>query len=241
MPLHEEFFPPVRTTAEAAALQRRLAAEIRLQPLAGEVRRVLGADVHFAGETGCAVLTVLAADTLEPLETVSAEAPLFFPYVSGFLAFREIPPLLAAFRKLSHAPDLLLCDGQGIAHPRGMGLASHLGLILGLPTIGCAKSRLVGEHGLLPRERGSSVALRHGGRTVGRVVRTRDGVAPLFVSPGHLVDIDDAVCWTLACCRRFRLPEPTRLAHLAARALARHPVDETSGGENNPDSCNKFP
>ncbi|MBP7865443.1 MAG: deoxyribonuclease V [Acidobacteria bacterium] len=219
--VNEVGFPPVRTTAEAAAVQHRLASQVSLEPLKGPIDRVLGADVHVAGDTGYAVLVVVDTATLRPVETVEAEAPVEFPYVSGFLSFREIPPILAAFARLSARPDLVLCDGQGIAHPRGLGLASHLGLVLGIPTIGCAKSRLVGAHGPLPFARGSRVPLVYGGREVGRVVRTRDGVAPLFVSPGHRVDFDGAVEWTLICCGRFRLPEPTRLAHQAARRRSR--------------------
>lgn len=219
--VNEVGFDPVHTTAEAAKIQHKLASQVSLEPLDGPVDLVLGADVHFAGDTAHAVLVLVDLKTLRPMEIVEAAAAVDFPYVSGFLSFRETPAILTAFGKLSARPDLVLCDGQGIAHPRGLGLASHLGLVLGVPTIGCAKSRLVGTHDPLPFARGSWVPLVYGGREVGRVVRTRDGVAPLFVSPGHRVDLDGAVEWVLRCCGRYRLPEPARLAHQAARRRSR--------------------
>jgi deoxyribonuclease V len=136
--------------------------------------------------------------------------------VPGLLTFREAPLILAAFEKLKVAPDLVIVDGQGIAHPRRIGLASHLGLCLGLPTIGCAKSRLCGEHEMPGFEAGSYAELRDNGEVIGVVLRTRAGVKPVYVSIGHLIDLPSAVRTVLDCCRGYRLPEPTRLAHQAA-------------------------
>ena len=162
---------------------------------------------------------VLSYPDLEVIETAGHVARARFPYVPGYLSFREIPVLLGAFRKIRRRPDLVVCDGQGVAHPRRFGLASHLGLVLGMPSIGCAKSRLVGDHDEPRRERGSSVPLIFEGREVGAVVRTRDGVAPLYVSPGHRIDVEGAARLVLSCCRGVRLPEPTRRAHMEVNVL----------------------
>jgi len=157
------------------------------------------------------------------------EAPLTFPYVPGLLAFREVPVLAEAFRRLSQRPDLLLVDGQGLAHPRRFGIACHLGLLLDLPTIGCAKSRLVGEHGPLGEDVGRRTELRDGPEVLGLVLRTRAGVTPVYVSVGHRIGLSEAAEWTLRLCRGYRLPEPARLAHQAAggqtqtRAAVVHP------------------
>jgi deoxyribonuclease V len=137
---------------------------------------------------------------------------LGFPYVPGLLSFREAPALLAALRKLQRAPDVLMCDGQGLAHPRRFGIACHVGLICQRPAIGCAKSLLVGEHDVLPAERGARVPLRHRGESVGTVLRTQSGIKPVYVSVGHRMDLATAERLVLACAVRYRLPEPTRLA-----------------------------
>ncbi|MGE3182809.1 MAG: endonuclease V, partial [Phycisphaerae bacterium] len=146
------------------------------------------------------------------LESHVVVAQLKFPYVPGLLSFREAPALLRAFAKLEKIPDVVLCDGQGLAHPRRLGLASHLGLWLRIPTIGCAKSRLCGEHRMPARTRGSRTKLVHQAELVGTVVRTRDDVRPLYVSVGNLCTLADAVRLTLACSVGYRMPEPTRLA-----------------------------
>ncbi len=149
------------------------------------------------------------------LEEATFSARVSFPYIPGLLTFREGPPLITAFAKLSQLPDFILFDGQGIAHPRGIGLAAHLGLILDRPAIGCAKSRLVGTHAPVGEKRGDWTGLIHQERQVGAVLRTRDRIKPVFVSQGHRIGLERAVTLVLACCRGYRIPEPTRRAHLA--------------------------
>jgi deoxyribonuclease V len=164
---------------------------------------------------------VLAFPELEIVETRTLEAPLVFPYIPGLLSFREAPALIECFRALGRRPDLVLIDGQGIAHPRRLGLAAHVGLWLGIPTIGCAKKRLIGEHDEPGPERGRAAPLFDAGQRIGTVLRTRTRVKPLFISPGHLIDIPSATRLALACAPRFRLPEPTRLAHQCVTRLKR--------------------
>ena len=208
----------------AVALQRRLAQDLDLHPPAGWTPRlVAGVDVSYEkhGDLFFAGVVVLSLDDLTPVTTATARGRVDFPYIPGLLSFRELPILLDAFRQLPLVPDAVLVDGQGIAHPRRLGLASHLGLWLGLPTVGCAKSRLCGEHSPAGALRGDGVPLRHQGEEIGAVLTTRDNVKPLYISPGHRMDIATAVRLTLACGRRYRLPEPTRQAHLLTNALRR--------------------
>lgn len=207
----------------AIELQRRLAAEVRLEPFKSMPRLVAGADVSAPRGRGkvVAAVAVLRLPDLEPVEVVRAERPASFPYVPGLLSFREAPALLAAFRRLKARPGAVIFDGQGLAHMRGLGLACHMGLWLGVPSVGCAKSRLVGEHGPVGEERGSRTPLVFKDRTVGAVLRTRAGVKPVYVSPGHLTDVGGAVELVLTCTGRYRLPEPTRLAHIAAGEAGR--------------------
>jgi deoxyribonuclease V len=185
------------------------------------VRRVAGVDVSYdrRSPTLFAAVVVLDAVTLEPLETVGARERARFPYVPGYLSFREAPAVLRAFVKLRQAPDLLLCDGHGVAHPRRFGLACHLGIWLDLPTIGCAKSRLVGSHPEPGVRRGCHRAVIDEAEKVGEVVRTRGGVRPVYVSVGHRVSLTTARRWALRLARRYRLPEPIRAAHLAVNQL----------------------
>jgi deoxyribonuclease V len=157
------------------------------------------------------------------VEYAIATRPATFPYIPGLLSFREGPVILDAMNKLSAAPDLLIFDGQGVAHPRRLGIASHIGLLLDLPSIGCAKSRLCGQHEEPGLERGSHVPLMDKGETIGSVVRTRSGVKPVFVSVGHRLDLRTSVEYVLACCRGYRLPETTRRAHLMASSKAQFP------------------
>lgn len=203
---------------EAMALQSRLATEIDCRDDFGPVTRVAGVDVGFEdnGATTRAAVAVLAYPSLHLVTSAIARLPTRFPYVPGLLSFREVPAVLAAMEQLDVAPDLLLCDGQGIAHPRRLGIASHLGLLLDIPSIGVAKTRLIGKHGEVPNERGAWVPLRDGGETVGAVLCTRQGVKPLYVSPGHRIGLESAIAWVMACLTRYRLPETTRWAHRLA-------------------------
>ena len=202
--------------AEARALQQRLRERVRLEPLSAPVQVVGGVDVSVRGEVARAAVVLLSFPKMEPLEAATAEVDLAFPYVPGLLAFREGPAVLAALERLRGEPDVLMFDAQGLAHPRRMGLATHIGVLLDRPSIGCAKSRLCGEHEEPPPERGGWVPLLDGEEVIGAVVRTRAGVRPLYVSVGHRVDLETAVELALACCTRYRLPEPTRWAHRVA-------------------------
>jgi deoxyribonuclease V len=194
-----------------------------------EPRLVAGLDVAYAGDGGgsgdlvAAGVVVLSAATLEPVERATAVGRTTFPYVPGLFAFRELPVLLEALGRLRHTPDLLLCDGQGLAHPRRFGLACHVGVVTGLPTAGVAKTPFVGAHdpALLGTRRGDWAPLTDAGDVVGRVLRTQDGVKPVYVSTGHAIDLATAARHVLALAPRYRLPETTRLAdRLSREALA---------------------
>ena len=210
---------------EAMDTQRRLASQVVSSGDPGEVRTVAGVDISVLAKGGRpdgpgraparGAVVVLSYPGLELLEQAVVEAEVTFPYVPGLLSFREVPVLLEPLSRV-RKPDLLMVDGQGLAHPRRFGIACHLGLLLDVPTIGCAKSRLCGEHGEPDRTAGSQSELRDGGQVIGAVLRTRDGVNPLYVSIGHRIGLSEAVEWVLRCCRGLRLPEPTRLAHQAA-------------------------
>jgi deoxyribonuclease V len=202
--------------AQARKTQERLAARVRLSPLRKSPASVAGVDAAFTASQVIAAACLFSFPSLEPLEDRVAVRELRFPYVTGFLSFREGEAIMEAVRGLSRKPDLLLVDGQGIAHPRRIGIASHVGVLLGLPTVGCAKSRLIGEYAEIGPRKGAAVPLRDKGETIGAVVRTRNGVRPLFVSPGHRVDIAQAVAFTLACTGATRIPEPLRRAHFLA-------------------------
>lgn len=203
---------------KARAMQERLAPRVIREDRLGEVRRVAGLDVGFedGGRTTRAAVALLRFPELSLEEQASCRSPTRFPYVPGYLSFREIPGVLAALRKLGQPPDLILCDGQGLAHPRRFGLACHLGVLCDLPSIGVAKSRLIGEHGPLPPEKGNWVPLMDGEETIGAVLRTRTNVSPVFVSIGHRISLATAVDFVLRCTPRFRLPETTRFAHRLA-------------------------
>lgn len=202
---------------QAVAVQRRLRERVRLRP-APLPGRLAGLDCAFLDDSVIAVGVVWDTAGKIVVETRAARAPLRFPYVPGLLSFREVPVLLKVLRRLQTPVGGILCDGQGIAHPRRLGLATHLGLIVGLPTVGCAKSRLCGTHREPGQRRGSVAPLMDEEVRIGSVLRTRDGVKPLYVSPGHLVDHASSIDWVLACGAGYRLPEPTRLAdRLVAR------------------------
>ncbi len=210
------------TPAEAAVLQCRLARRLVLSG-APRPRLVAGVDGSYTrfSPVMWAGIVVWDVETGEVVERVARSGRTPFPYVPGFLTFREGPLVLQVFGELRHRPDAVLFDGQGIAHPRGLGLASHLGLWLGLPSVGCAKSRLCGEADEPPAAPGGWAPLTFAGRTVGAALRTKTGCKPLFVSSGHLIGLEAAIGLVLACCRGYRLPEPTRQAHLLVNAARR--------------------
>ena len=205
---------------QAAQVQITLRARLVLTwPPGKTVATIGGVDVGLDQATAHAAIVVLSYPDLVPLEGATAESPLVFPYIPGLLAFREGPASLAAWEKLQHKPDLLMFDGQGIAHPRGIGIASQMGLWLECPSIGVAKSRLYGRHTPLGPKRGDWVELydeRDRRRVIGAVLRTRENVNPLYISPGHLIDLPMCIEFVLRCCTRYRLPEPTRWAHRVA-------------------------
>ncbi|MGB4947129.1 MAG: deoxyribonuclease V [Candidatus Competibacter denitrificans] len=206
------------TPAEAIALQQALRGRVILADRLGAVRRVAGVDVGFEadGTVTRAAVAVLAYPGLELLETTIARRPTEFPYVPGLLSFRELPAVLDALTQLCEPPDLLLCDGQGIAHPRRFGIASHLGLLMDLPSIGVGKTRLYGTGVEPPHQRGQWSPLRVHQEVIGAIVRTRSGVKPLYVSSGHRVSLETAIGYVMGCCTRYRLPETTRQAHRLA-------------------------
>ena len=207
-----------KTTGEARAIQERLRDQVVRRDELAEVRRVAGLDVGFPGggdETRAGV-AILSFPDLLLLESASARRRTVFPYVPGLLSFREAPALLEALASLSEPPQLLLCDGQGYAHPRRCGLACHLGVLTGIPSIGVAKSRLIGEHGPLGPEKGDWTPLWDHDEIIGALVRTRRNVQPLYISVGHKISLETAVRYVLACTTRFRLPETTRWAHRLA-------------------------
>lgn len=202
------------TVEEATEIQIRLKGEVITEDQIGTVQSVAGVDVGFEadGTISRSAVVVLSFPDLQLLEQAIAHRPTTFPYIPGFLSFREIPVVLDALAKVSITPDLIICDGQGIAHPRRFGLACHLGMILDLPTIGAAKSLLVGKHDELSEERGAQQPLRHRGEVVGVVLRTRTGVKPIYVSSGHRVSLPTAVDYVMRCTPKYRLPETTRWA-----------------------------
>lgn len=203
------------TPRRAIVIQKVLADCVRIEPLVGPVRLVAGADVTYTTDKASCLAGIVVWDLerAEVVETVLARRRIAFPYVPGLLSFREAPVVLAAVRKLASVPDVFMLDGQGLAHPRRLGLACHLGLCIDRPSLGCAKSLLCGEYREPARRRGSTSALMHGGEQIGVVLRTRDGVNPVYVSIGHRITLPDAVRVVLACSAGYRLPEPTRLAH----------------------------
>ncbi len=202
--------------AEATAIQRDLAEQVSHVPDVANVRTVAGIDMSTKDVARAAVV-VLSYPELVTLEIARAERPLVFPYVPGFLSFREAPAVLAAFDKLTLTPDLLMFDGQGIMHPRRLGIAAHLGVLLDLPSIGCAKSPLIGRPtGELDSTAGSWVEMVDKGSVIGALVRTKTNVKPMYISVGHKIDLAGAVHWVLACTKGYRLPETTRRAHNAA-------------------------
>ena len=208
---------------KATEIQKELRGFLRFGKLPGNVRYVAGTDVSCAKKSNTMWAGVIVFDypQLAIKEEKWARGEASFPYIPGLLSFREIPILLEAIMKIETEPDLIICDGQGIAHPRRFGLASHLGLILGKATIGCAKSRLVGEFSEMGESTGDYAPLRHKGRIVGVVLRTKTGVKPLFVSPGNKITLKESMKIVLDWCVKYRIPEPIRQSHLLVSALRR--------------------
>jgi deoxyribonuclease V len=205
------------TPQEAVRLQTEFRDRLVLKWDRRPVSTIGGVDVSIQGEFTRAAIVVLRYPELTPIESAVESTALVFPYIPGLLAFREGPAVLAAWSQLQNKPDLLMFDGQGIAHPRGVGIASHMGLWLERPTIGVAKSRLYGLHGEVGPKRGERAdLLDKNGNLIGAVLRTREKTNPLYISPGHLMDVPHAVEFVMACCAGYRLPEPTRWAHKVA-------------------------
>jgi deoxyribonuclease V len=204
------------TPEEAVALQKRLAPQVVREAVLGPVTTVAGVDASYKAGVARAAVVVLAYPDLEMLDYAVATRPADFPYVPGLLTFREGPVALDALGKLSVIPDLLVFDGHGIAHPRRLGIASHIGLLVDIPSIGCAKRRLCGQYEEPGQERGDFSFLTDAGETLGAAVCTRTGVKPVFVSIGHRVDLPTGLHYILSCCRGYRLPEPTRWADRVA-------------------------
>ena len=214
------------TFEEALTVQQQLRSQIITHDDFGPIRTVAGVDAGYEADPAApeghglarAAIVVLDFPSLRPLDYTIARQPTAFPYVPGFLSFRETPAVMAALGQLRVRPDLLICDGQGIAHPRRFGIACHIGLLADLPSIGCAKSLLTGRHGPLPDERGATVPLVNRGEQIGVALRSRAGTKPLYISLGHRISLASAVSYVMACLTKYRLPETTR----AADGLASH-------------------
>jgi deoxyribonuclease V len=203
---------------DAQRIQQQLRQLVVLEDSDGPIQTVAGVDAGYVGDQARAVVVVLAFPSLAPLDYAVALRPAPIAYIPGFLSFREGPAVLAALEGLRVRPDMLIFDGQGIAHPRRLGIASHIGVLTDTPSIGCAKSLLVGRFGDLPDERGAWVPLRDRGETIGAALRTRAGTRPVFISAGHRVSLERSIALVMACTTRYRLPETTR----AADGLASH-------------------
>ncbi|MES2985197.1 MAG: deoxyribonuclease V [Pseudomonadota bacterium] len=202
------------TPAQAVAIQQELRQRVRLVNDFATPTLIAGVDVGYDPHTNSsfAVAVLMQMADLTPIAMARAQVPTPFPYVSGLLSFREIPALLAVLEELSMRPDIVMVDGQGIAHPRRLGIAAHLGVVLDMPTIGVAKSRLVGHYEPIAAAPGSCSALMHKGEAIGTVLRSKAGCLPLFISPGHRIDLPTALRVTQQCLKGYRLPEPTRIA-----------------------------
>lgn len=218
-PLHDWNVSP----SEAVVLQNQLRTQIRIEPLTKPAQTIAGCDISFNKfeETVYAGIVVLRLDTLETIEEAGVVSTAPFPYIPGLLSFREIPSLLQAWQKLTIEPDVVMFDGHGTAHPRRIGIASHAGLFLNRPTFGCGKSVLVGKYDEPAPERGNWSPMTHYREVIGAALRTKNKVNPVYVSPGHLIDLETAIALTLACDGGYRIPEPTRRAHNLVNALRR--------------------
>jgi deoxyribonuclease V len=218
-PLHD--WP--NTSEAAIALQQQLRHQVRIEPLATPAETIAGCDISYNKfeETVYAGIVVLRLDTLETIVEATAITTATFPYIPGLLSFREIPALLEAWAKLTLLPDVVVFDGHGIAHPRRLGIASHAGLLLNVPTLGCGKSVLVGKYDEPAPERGAWSPMRHRSKVIGAALRTKNKVNPVYVSPGHLLDLEGGIDLMLRCDGGYRIPEPTRRAHLLVNEIRR--------------------
>jgi deoxyribonuclease V len=220
------FFPEAQVMqwsgniAEARAIQDEMRHKVKLEDDFPPIKLIAGIDVSYNIKQNLtrAFIVLMLLETLKPLSSVKAELPTTFPYVPGFLSFREIPAILEALKLLPEKPDLFMVDGQGIAHPRRMGIAAHLGVLMDMPAIGVAKSRLNGKYDELGLEKGASSILWDKKERIGTVLRSKDNILPLFISPGHRVSHDTALALTNQCLTRYRLPEPTRIADKLSKA-----------------------
>ncbi len=215
----ESAFTAEMTPAQARKLQKQLAERVMVADAHGMIQRVAGIDVGYDRASGLcrAAIVVLELPELTMVDSAIAQVPVTFPYLSGLLSFREIPAIMAAFDRLQSPPDAILCDGQGVAHPRRFGIACHLGVLTDIPAIGVAKTRLTGKHGPAPDVKGGWTPLTVGDAEVGAVLRSRVGVKPIFVSVGHRFTLPMAIDLVMACVTRYRLPETTRMADRMAR------------------------
>lgn len=211
------------SSQRARAIQSELRERVVLKDNAGRIKRVAGVDVGFedGNSTARAAVVVLRYPELTELESAVARRKVNFPYIPGYLSFREIPSILSALSKVRVLPDLILCDGQGYAHPRRFGLACHLGVITSIPTIGVAKTRLLGIHQPVGLDKGDWKYLVHQTENIGVVLRSRSNINPVYVSVGHKISLSSAIRYTINCCTRYRLPETTRAAHRLASAPGR--------------------
>ncbi len=207
--------------AEAISIQKKLSSQVKICPLPHRTQWVAAADVSYSKNSDklFASLVLCHLPDLKVHEGLVASARITFPYIPGLLSFRETPLVVELYNLLTRKPEIILCDGQGIAHTRRFGLASHIGLILNLPSIGCAKTKLVGEHKEVGPRKGQYQSLYYRKERVGVALRTRTGVKPIYVSPGHLADIPSSVRLVLRCCNSYRIPEPIRQAHLLANRV----------------------
>ncbi len=203
---------------DAIELQKKLSRKVKITKYQGKLELVAGCDVSFSRDLGCAAVVVMKLPEFEIVEKEIFIDFVEYPYIPGLLAFREGPLLLQAINKLKIKPDIFIFDGQGIAHPRGLGIASHMGVLLDIPTIGCAKSILIGKYQNLGNKKGDFSPLIYRGKIVGYALRTRENVKPVFVSPGNLCNFEDAREIVLKCCKKYRLPEPLRQAHIESNA-----------------------
>ena len=209
------------TYREAIKIQEQLKGKVILRKIPDRPNYIAGLDVSYqkGAHRVWAGAVVLNFPDLAVVEERWVQREVSFPYIPGLLSFREIPALLDVLTSITVAPDVIFCDGQGVAHPRGVGIASHLGVILKRPTIGCAKSRLVGDYDPVGEVKGEYSYLRYGGRVIGAVMRTRQGVKPLFISPGYGVMLDDCTELVLKTCPRYKIPEPIRQAHILVNSI----------------------